>query len=921
MGYTAEGPAITPDNPFPGLFPFTEADRLYFFGRQGETAELARMVRRNVTTLLFGRSGLGKTSLLHAGVFPALREDGFLPVPVRLLYAHDAPGLGLQIHAALATAAAAAGAELELLVPLESLGKITLWEMMHRVRLWNQRNNLLTPVLAFDQFEEIFTLGANSGCAVTYVDELANLIENRVPAPVRAAILETGELPDFDYESPSCRFLLALREDFLPALESIANHVPSLRNNRMRLDRLDGARAMEAVRGPAESIVSQDVALALVRFVAAAQEEQADVDVEAQLERLAVEPALLSVVCRELNKTRMERGLPVITRELLAERKGAILADLYEQTVAPLGERVRVFIEDRLLTRAGYRTSVSLDDAIAEGSIKEPEIASLVASRLLSVEDRLGVRHIELSHDLLTSLVRQSRDQRHQAEAEQERLHRERADAERLRRRLELEQEARISLRRRTIQFAFAGVVLATLLVCASFYAGIAAYFSLYRLSAFENIEGDSLRLYQLQSEYAAIEYVSSVEHCPLELAAAPDWVLRARKRALFYCADLLNDYPEQLLRAASNAAGYVEYFVAKKEDLEDQLVLKVDYALVETGRARNFAALSMLSGLDAYTANDENRDILHLAWLLRALLENQVGDAGASEASMAKAEEIGCSEGRSVSTHLAKLLLCLHKDPAKAQELATSLGALLEKYPDAKIQVQLNYYYVLLAENPQQAIELIVLIIEKLLPRLPNRVAGYWKTVLLARKASLELNRGDTPAALAAWNDAGQACKAFLEADPLELTKTAHFSLMHAQAALAMATALPWQMELPPLGEGEEVPVPLQAVLQGRAAYAALLAGQPEDALQKAQAAALLDTFQPWLQLALAHATLFEDGPDEAIPLYLACRFHDGGDTFTLLDRMEQDFAKFEAAGLNMEAMNAVRQAISDPANRRDHP
>ena len=52
---------LSPDNPWPGLDPFDETERDYFHGRSAESSELVRLVRRELLTVLFGRSGLGKT--------------------------------------------------------------------------------------------------------------------------------------------------------------------------------------------------------------------------------------------------------------------------------------------------------------------------------------------------------------------------------------------------------------------------------------------------------------------------------------------------------------------------------------------------------------------------------------------------------------------------------------------------------------------------------------------------------------------------------------------------------------------------------------------------------------------------------------------------------------------------------------------
>ena len=73
---SAAEPAATvdPSNPWLGLASFTEETRQYFFGREAEVAELARRVQRKLLTVLFGQSGLGKTSILRAGLVPRLRE-------------------------------------------------------------------------------------------------------------------------------------------------------------------------------------------------------------------------------------------------------------------------------------------------------------------------------------------------------------------------------------------------------------------------------------------------------------------------------------------------------------------------------------------------------------------------------------------------------------------------------------------------------------------------------------------------------------------------------------------------------------------------------------------------------------------------------------------------------------------------------
>jgi hypothetical protein len=60
--------------PFRGLTPFEEAHAGYFFGREQITAQLADSVKRSPFCAVVGASGIGKTSLLQAGLIPHLRQ-------------------------------------------------------------------------------------------------------------------------------------------------------------------------------------------------------------------------------------------------------------------------------------------------------------------------------------------------------------------------------------------------------------------------------------------------------------------------------------------------------------------------------------------------------------------------------------------------------------------------------------------------------------------------------------------------------------------------------------------------------------------------------------------------------------------------------------------------------------------------------
>src|SRR5262249_32367122 len=93
--------------PFRGLLPFREEDAGLFFGREQETSELVGKLHEHSFVTVVGRSGGGKSSVVHAGLIPALRRraDGRIwsilslrpgPQPLHALVgAFDAPPANL----------------------------------------------------------------------------------------------------------------------------------------------------------------------------------------------------------------------------------------------------------------------------------------------------------------------------------------------------------------------------------------------------------------------------------------------------------------------------------------------------------------------------------------------------------------------------------------------------------------------------------------------------------------------------------------------------------------------------------------------------------------------------------------------------------------------------------------------------------
>ena len=302
----------------------------------------------------------------------------------------------------------------------------TLWEYFHRrdVDFWGPRNRLLTPVIVLDQFEEVFTLGQrdeeSSARVRQFAAELEAVLEHRVPESVRKRLNANPEASSaYDLERRSVIFLISLREDFLPELDPWRARIPSLLARRFRLERMSGAQALEVVQCGGQDLLDSDAARAIVDFVSKSRHDKS----ARAMEQRDVEPALLSVVCDELNRRRIERGKAKITMDLLTDEREEIIKDFYERSFDGVSPRVRDWVEDRLLTASGYRNRAALEDAIKAG-LPEADFDTLVNRRILHREEREGVVWVELTHDLLTDPALESRSARERkrvAEAARER--------------------------------------------------------------------------------------------------------------------------------------------------------------------------------------------------------------------------------------------------------------------------------------------------------------------------------------------------------------------------------------------------------------------------------------------------------------------------------------------------------------------
>jgi hypothetical protein len=420
---SVEGPEVelSEQDPWPGLAAFAEESTHFFKGRECEADDVSRLIRREFLCVLFGKSGTGKSSLLRAGVFPRLRPSGFYPVYIRLRHEEFEPPLSEQVKHFIAETIRHAAGEIEAPEPGDQQ---TLWQYFHAADAdwWDRKSHLVTPVLIFDQFEEILTVGreteARTARANAFLSELEDLIEGRVPDDLqRRRDIDPAWRAEFDrVYNPAkrdLRIVLTLREDFLADLESLRERLKPVMLNRYRLLPMNGSQALQVVLEPAPGLVDEPVALQIIQRVSISDRSRLQTNpTREQICQRTVEPALLSVFCAELNRRRKALGLAKIDETMLEEAREEILSDFYERSFAGLPPPVRDFVEDKLLTLTGARDRCEISNALSYDSITEPVLGTLINRRLIRKEISGSSTWLEFTHDTIADVARVSKRSR-----------------------------------------------------------------------------------------------------------------------------------------------------------------------------------------------------------------------------------------------------------------------------------------------------------------------------------------------------------------------------------------------------------------------------------------------------------------------------------------------------------------------------
>lgn len=379
--------------PYLGLRSFDVADRHLFHGRERDAATVRALWESSRLVVLYGQSGVGKTSLLRAGVLPLLQEEQAEVLPVgRVSQGSAFPTTTMPNHNPYTFALLSSWSQAS---SPAMLSGVTIAAFLRSRPPRRDRFDDPIPLYgAIDQFEELFSdLPHRASYREEFIDQLREAAD----------------------AVPRLRLLLSIREDVAARLLPYENRIVAFGQQRYAVQPLRRSQALAAVTGPlrgTDRTFAPGVAERLVDDLRTSTITNSLGD-SRTVQSETVEPSHLQLVCTALWDA-LPDDVTVISYQHLQDH-GNVDNTLGKMCAAAISEvaarhgllagEVWNWLKSSFITELGTRGLIYEGISTTAG-MPNSVARELTRLHLLKVEERAGSRWYELLHDRLIEPIR-----------------------------------------------------------------------------------------------------------------------------------------------------------------------------------------------------------------------------------------------------------------------------------------------------------------------------------------------------------------------------------------------------------------------------------------------------------------------------------------------------------------------------------
>jgi hypothetical protein len=382
-------------SPYRGLLPFREQDEGLFFGRQRFVDELVRKVGQrtaaNVVAVV-GRSGSGKSSIVYAGLFPALRRERGVGDDcvwqIFELRPHDEPlnQLALAFDP-----------------PKEEPGSLA-WvaALNERAQLFRDRRVTLAQLVRYRLQDD-----PGSTRLLLYIDQWEELYTQATPREItndadRTRAADAKLFIDLVLQAAAvlpCTLVLSVRSDFYPDIQSHDALRVAVQESQVSLGTMNEAELRDVIEGPPKAFgasVDPELTKRLVRDIgldlASGRSDQYDIGKLPLLE-YALERAWAK-------RTGPRVGLADYSglEQALEERANALFGRLSAEDQAAAK---RLFVSLVTLGEGREDTRARIDMPDDDSMRRVIQTFAGTEARLIVTDEAAGRRSVEVSHEAL----------------------------------------------------------------------------------------------------------------------------------------------------------------------------------------------------------------------------------------------------------------------------------------------------------------------------------------------------------------------------------------------------------------------------------------------------------------------------------------------------------------------------------------